>query len=1316
MAHFIQRIEAWIKRPYLNEPDKNLPSLYLQVISLFGMSFTLIIFFVYAVYGIFTYAVFYGVGIFMHGLVILLIRYKRLKQASNLFLFSALGILTLGILSAGGIHATSALVFPILLVYASLLLGRKMYSAYGILCIGSIAFIVYAENQRMIPPYVPDPPDLPLFLSYALIVVATGLIVRFITESLQNNLRKARQYASELSMHKSILDRIGQAVVACKSDNTIIYWNQAAVDLYGWQVNDVLGQKYFDIIPVQVPSRTFHDIRGSLLAETIWSGEVVVQKKNGNQVRTLGTFSPLQDEERGITGWIGIAADLTARERVEFELRQREAILEVVADVAGLFLNNPDWRANIDTMLEKLGKTLHATHAYLFEQFPGPGGERLSSLHYEWTAQGHTSDLEKPEFQNMTSQDDGFREYNLTLMKGEPFIGNTPSFTSEENEFFSSHGIKAIVEVPLFIDGQWWGTLGFDDLEQEREWSSAEVDALKIAAGILVGAIQRQKADDAVQESSRIYRQAIEAADAVPYYQEYENDNYLFMGEGIYEMTGYRPEEMNSQVWLDIVQETVMLGDAAGLSIDDAVRMVRQGKLKSWQCDQKILTRDGQVRWLTDRSIEMLGSNGASHGSIGILQDITERKLIEEGFRQREAILEAMTFSAERFLTSPDWRGNINTVLERLGLALRASHAYLFERHQESDGRVLTSMSYEWTAPGFVSDLENPHFQSFEPQKANLDRLYGILDRGEPLAASPSFLTDAERKYLESIDVKSLLEMRIVVNGEQWGTIGFDDVVNEREWNAAEVDVIKVAANILGAAIKRQLDEEALQVELAERKRTEQALLLSEEKFFQAFHTTPVWMTLENAGGQIIEVNNAFLEALGYSREEVIGHAPSELNLIPIAEDRRKASQLPREKGMFRDVELRVRKKSGEMGIVLMSVEHIQVNNERYILTSALDITERRQAEKKYRDIFNNSMDGIFQSTEDGRFLSVNPAMARIYGYDSPEDMIHSVSDISTQVYVNTEQRGDVLHRLNAGERLTGYETMEYRRDGTAFWSSMNAQAIHDENGRVLYYEGNVEDITPRKRAESEREKLIAELESKNEELERFTYTVSHDLKSPLVTINGFLGYLEQDAASGNLERLKKDTQRIQEAVYKMQRLLNELLELSRIGRMMNPPQAIPFADLVDEAIDIVQGRLDEKKVTVHISSPQGTQPDLPIVQGDKPRLVEVLQNLLDNAAKYMGDQPDPHIEIGQRGEEDGKPIFYIQDNGIGISPEHHERIFGLFNKLDARTEGTGVGLSLVKRIIEIHGGRIWVESEAGKGSTFCFTLPQGEARPTQEV
>jgi len=246
----------------------------------------------------------------------------------------------------------------------------------------------------------------------------------------------------------------------------------------------------------------------------------------------------------------------------------------------------------------------------------------------------------------------------------------------------------------------------------------------------------------------------------------------------------------------------------------------------------------------------------------------------------------------------------------------------------------------------------------------------------------------------------------------------------------------------------------------------------------------------------------------------------------------------------------------------------------------------------------------------------------------------------------------------------------------------------------------------------SELQAKLAELENKNAELERFTYTVSHDLRSPLVTIRGFLGYLERDSSVGNMEDFRKDMQRIVNATNRMDHLLKDLLELSRVGRQVNRPETVLFEDLVKEAVEIVHGRLDARGITLQILSPQGTQPNLPRVNVDKPRLIEVLQNLIDNAAKYMGDQKDPMIEVGTTGfDGSGKHTFFVRDNGMGIAPEYHERIFGLFDKLDATSEGTGIGLALVKRIVEFHGGRIWVQSEIGKGSTFYFTLPVADSQ-----
>lgn len=241
-------------------------------------------------------------------------------------------------------------------------------------------------------------------------------------------------------------------------------------------------------------------------------------------------------------------------------------------------------------------------------------------------------------------------------------------------------------------------------------------------------------------------------------------------------------------------------------------------------------------------------------------------------------------------------------------------------------------------------------------------------------------------------------------------------------------------------------------------------------------------------------------------------------------------------------------------------------------------------------------------------------------------------------------------------------------------------------------------EIKIRKRTESEREKLIQRLKAKNQELDRFALRVSHDLKTPLITIGGYLGYLDRDIKSGNHPRAEKDLIQINEAAKKMGRFVDELLELSRVGRIVIPPADVRFDEIVQEALQSAEGPLKAKQVRVDVEA------GFPFVFVDRARIVQVMQNLITNAIKFMGAQPQPNIKIGFEKKND-EDIFFVSDNGIGIAPEHHDSIFELFIKLDPDMEGTGLGLGIVKKIIEVHHGRIWVDSEPGRGATFKFTL-----------
>ncbi len=229
------------------------------------------------------------------------------------------------------------------------------------------------------------------------------------------------------------------------------------------------------------------------------------------------------------------------------------------------------------------------------------------------------------------------------------------------------------------------------------------------------------------------------------------------------------------------------------------------------------------------------------------------------------------------------------------------------------------------------------------------------------------------------------------------------------------------------------------------------------------------------------------------------------------------------------------------------------------------------------------------------------------------------------------------------------------------------------------------------------------QLEQKNAELEQFAYTVSHDLKSPLVTVGGFLGLLEKDLEAGDIKRVREDIQKIVVATHNMGRLLDDLLELSRVGRTIGEPELFSLSQVTEGVVSRLHGLIEDSGANIESAS------DMPSVLADKQRISEVMQNLLENAIKFSGEENQPRISVSAR-ERDKYVECRVRDNGIGIDPRYQDKVFGLFDRLDLGIEGTGIGLALVKRIVEAHQGKIWIESDGdGQGTQVCFTLPAAE-------
>ena len=375
------------------------------------------------------------------------------------------------------------------------------------------------------------------------------------------------------------------------------------------------------------------------------------------------------------------------------------------------------------------------------------------------------------------------------------------------------------------------------------------------------------------------------------------------------------------------------------------------------------------------------------------------------------------------------------------------------------------------------------------------------------------------------------------------------------------------------------------------------------------------------------------------------------------------------------------------------------------IQSSFVDVTEKRQVEEALRSsrgtlraIIDAVPAMINAKDSDGRFIFMNEYEAEVLGVSVREVVGKTVEEITSPSHAAYTD-ALVQQVVRSGRALPFFEEAITGHDGVTR-TCLTTLLPLPESGKGRRVATVSLDITSRQAGEREREELIQELEVRNAELERFSYTVSHDLKSPLITIRGFMGLLEQDIMAGDQERISKDIEQIQEAAQTMQGLLRDLLRLSRIGWVTGVLEDVSLSQIAAEAMQRVSGLLSAFRFDVNVSEP------LPSVRGDRARLIEVLQNLLENAVKFRGSQTHPRVDIGCRMDAQ-EMVCFVRDNGAGIDPRYHEKVFGLFERLDQKVEGTGIGLALVRRIIEVHGGRIWVESEGEEtGSTFCFVLP----------
>ncbi len=594
------------------------------------------------------------------------------------------------------------------------------------------------------------------------------------------------------------------------------------------------------------------------------------------------------------------------------------------------------------------------------------------------------------------------------------------------------------------------------------DYTQADVDLVLALEAMVIDLVDRKHAEDQLHESQALLDEAQSIAHLGSFEYAAATRTTVWSAEEyrIYGLDPSRPSPEYGRMLAECIHP-----DDAALLHDTFTRAMATRSVYS--LEHRIVRPDGTVRWVHDRAVPYFDEQGELVRYVGTTLDTTDRHQAEHELHHRDQILQTISAAAARLLGGGDWSEAVNEVLADLGHAADASRAYIFEYHAGEQGELLASQRFEWAAGDTAPQLDNPELLDFPMLAAGFGRWLEVLDRGDVIAGNVDDLPEAEQGALAMQGIRSILVVPIIAKRKPWGFLGLDECRQPRNWSEAEISAMRMAGHTLGEAIEQRRAEEALVAEATRRR-----VLIDGSRD---------GIVVLDHSGRAVEANRRFAESLGYTAEEVSQlHVwdwdrawPPERVLAAIA-------QLGPEGAVF---ESRHTRKDGSSFDVELSNSAAELAGQKLVFCVCRDISERAQAaselrasEAKYRQLVENTHDVIYAIGDDGRFGFVSPVWTTVLG--------HAVEDVEGHPYAEFIHPDDLpgcqaflQEVITTGQRMKGIEYRVRHADGTWRWHTSSASPIFDATGRVTHIDGIGRDITERRLADSERERLRVAIE-----------------------------------------------------------------------------------------------------------------------------------------------------------------------------------------------------------------------------------------------